>query len=151
MFKKAFSLMEMMVVLLIVAVVAAASAPMLSRKQLEKANAESPWVYTPGGSIVYDVKNTPTSRVLIGRVSPPNNVNAKLYIETPSDNSVSQIALGVGTTTPHLLWATDGGGISISKSTSAPAANSISSKCAPMATIVFFISLFLPAIFSYYP
>ena len=97
-----FSLMEMMIVLTIVAIVAAASAPMVNKKMVRAASEKSPWVFTNGESIGYNIDNAngiqdrKTATIgLNGRV--PGGVgNPRLYIDINTD------------TTPHILFGRNG-------------------------------------------
>ena len=60
--KRAFSLLEMLIVMLIVTIVAAASAPMISKKMLNDAANDSPWIWTNNNSVAFNLKgndNTP--------------------------------------------------------------------------------------------
>ena len=92
-----FSLMEMMIVLTIVAIVAAASAPMVNKKMVRAASEKSPWIFTNGESIAYNLDNpngiqdNKTARIGSGSDA-PNGVHPRLYITTNSD------------ATPHIMF-----------------------------------------------
>ena len=93
-----FSLMEMMIVLTIVAIVAAASAPMVNKKMVRAASEKSPWVFTNGESIGYNIDNEngiqdrKTATIGANGRVPNTGGNPRLYIDTNSD------------TTPHILF-----------------------------------------------
>ena len=97
-----FSLMEMMIVLTIVAIVAAASAPMVNKKMVRAASEKSPWVFTNGESIGYNIDNEngiqdrKTATIGANGRVPNTGGNPRLYIDTNSD------------TTPHILFGRRG-------------------------------------------
>ena len=90
--------MEMMIVLTIVAIVAAASAPMVNKKMVRAASEKSPWVFTNGESIGYNIDNEngiqdrKTATIGANGRVPNTGGNPRLYIDTNSD------------TTPHILF-----------------------------------------------
>ena len=100
-----FSLMEMMIVLTIVAIVAAASAPMVNKKMVRAASEKSPWVFTNGESIGYNIDNEngiqdrKTATIGANGRVPNTGGNPRLYIDTNSD------------TTPHILFGRRGGNL----------------------------------------
>ena len=92
-----FSLMEMMIVLTIVAIVAAASAPMVNKKMVRAASDKSPWIFTNGESIGYNIDNDggiqDRKTATIGANGrAPAGITPRLYINNNSDNN------------PHILF-----------------------------------------------
>ena len=92
-----FSLMEMMIVLTIVAIVAAASAPMVNKKMVRAASDKSPWIFTNGESIGYNIDNDngiqDRKTATIGANGrAPAGIAPRLYINNNSDNN------------PHILF-----------------------------------------------
>ena len=94
-----FSLMEMMVVMLIISIIAAASAPMVNKKMLQSVADKSPWVWTSGQNIAYNMG--PDSRIAsIGASSASNDVSTRLYLKSNGNN-------------PHISFGTNAGSISL--------------------------------------
>ena len=89
--------MEMMIVLTIVAIVAAASAPMVNKKMVRAASDKSPWIFTNGESIGYNIDNDggiqDRKTATIGANGrAPAGITPRLYINNNSDNN------------PHILF-----------------------------------------------
>ena len=87
MYKRGFSLMEMMVVMLIVAIIAAATAPMINKKMIENASGESPWIWTSatGNSIAFNIRGNGNAPAVIGAVNVPSDLNngTMFHIQSP--------------------------------------------------------------------
>ena len=106
MFKRGFSLMEMMIVLLITAIVSAATAPMLNKKTVDKSSGVTPWVLSDKGSISFNLNNNSNQSVIIGDTkTPKNNLKPRLLVKSKDR---PQIALGDGTNPVAYLWSDQG-------------------------------------------